>query len=135
MLPEAAHPLAPSTGNAGTFAGSAQVSAFAQKTWNARQACPISFSVRPLPTPAPPTPSPTTPYEAKDQQEHDCAYEGIHDQRDYAYTEVNAQSRQQPITDESADEADYQIPDQPKATPFHHSACQPPGNDSDDNDD
>ena len=48
---------------------------------------------------------------------------------------MNAQSRQQPVADEGADQADDQIADEPKSAALHDSAGQPAGNNSDDKDD
>jgi len=49
---------------------------------------------------------------------------------------VKPKSRQQPITDECADQTDEQVTDQSKTTTLHHPACQPTGYnaDNDDND-
>jgi hypothetical protein len=48
---------------------------------------------------------------------------------------MDAKPRQQPIANERTEKANYQIANQAKPTPFHHSACQPSGNNSDDYDD
>src|SRR5262249_36037440 len=77
----------------------------------------------------------STANQAKQQQKNDGAYEGIQNERDDTGAEMNADARQQPVTDESADQTDEQIANQPDAAALHTPPAQPPGNDADDKND
>jgi hypothetical protein len=83
-------------------------------------------------SPALPAPSPPAAVaclaanQTKDQQEYDCTYERVYDQRDDACPEMNTKSRQQPIADKSANEADYQIANEAESTASHHPAPEVP---------
>jgi hypothetical protein len=88
------------------------------------------------PASAPAPISPATPAnEAKDEQQYDCTYKSVDNQRDNSHTEMNVEPRQQPITDESAQQSNYQVPDQPESPASHHLSCQPTGNEPNQNND
>ena len=62
------------------------------------------------------TASPATPSNKADRdQQHDCAYKRVNYQGNDSYTEMDVQLRQQPITDEGAQQTDDQISNQPEA--------------------
>ncbi len=65
-----------------------------------------------------------TAYQSQDQQKHHGSNEGVDDQSNDAYSEVNTKLGQKPVTDERTDETDEQIADQSEASTLHHSACQ-----------
>src|SRR6266852_6979098 len=89
-----------------------------------------------LPAPAPvASVAPTAANEPQNQQKDDGPNKGVQYESDNSHPEVNTKSRQQPITDECPNQADDQIADQSKTATFHHPACQPSGNNSDNNDD
>lgn len=73
--------------------------------------------------------------QAKQQQQHHGAYEGIQDERDDTGAKMNADARQQPVTDESADQTDDQIANQSEAAALHNPTGQPARNDTDDQND
>src|SRR5215813_5603270 len=77
----------------------------------------------------------STANQAKQQQKNDGAYEGIQNERDDTGAEMNADARQQPVTDESADQTDDQIANQSEAAALHNPTGQPAGNDADDQND
>jgi hypothetical protein len=70
---------------------------------------------------------------AEYEQQHDCAYKRVNDQRDDPHAEMDVKPRQQPITNKSAQQADYHIPDQAETRASHHLACKPSGNEADKN--
>jgi hypothetical protein len=89
-----------------------------------------------LPAPAPAASvAPTAAQQPQDQQKDNGANEGIQNETNHSRPEVNPKSRQQPIADKGANQTDQQIADQSKSAPLHHPACQPPGNNANDNDD
>src|ERR1700733_9273089 len=55
------------------------------------------------------TPATATRDESNDQEQHDGADGGVDDQSDGSNTEMDVQSRQQPIADERPDDTDDQI--------------------------
>src|ERR1700761_3644045 len=87
-----------------------------------------------LSIPAPAVAPPAVDQAETQQQDHG-ADKSVQDRRDDSDTQMNAEPGQEPIPDESADQADQQIPDQPETSAFHHTAGEPPGNDSDKNND
>jgi hypothetical protein len=89
------------------------------------------------PTPAaPPAIAPTAAGdEPDDEQEDDGADSGVDDQSNRAYAQMHAQSRQHPIANERADNADKQIADQAKSGAAHDFACRPPRDNADDQND
>jgi hypothetical protein len=56
-----------------------------------------------LPASAPAASTPSAPNEAKQQQEHHRAYEGVQDERKDTGAEVDTYPWQQPIADKSTD--------------------------------
>jgi hypothetical protein len=81
-----------------------------------------------------PTPTPVTPATAnqsKDEQKYDRSYKSVYNQGNDPHTKVNTKLRQQPIADKRADQADYQIADEPKPATLHNFTCQPPSNNTD----
>src|SRR5215469_296079 len=69
--------------------------------------------------------------QAKQQQQHHGAYEGIQDERDDTGAKMNADARQQPVTDESADQTDDQIANQSEAAAHKNPIGQPTLNEND----
>jgi hypothetical protein len=81
------------------------------------------------PTAAPSsTPPSATSDEPDDEQKHDRADGGVDDQVDSSDTEMDIKSRQQPVTDERADNPDYQVPDEAEPHAPHDLTSQPSGN-------
>jgi hypothetical protein len=83
------------------------------------------------PTAAPSsTPPSATSDEPDDEQKHNRADGGVDDQVDSSDTEMDIKSRQQPVTDERADNPDYQVPDEAEPDAPHDLTSQPSGNNS-----
>jgi hypothetical protein len=92
-----------------------------------------------LPADAPPTTPTTSPTgtpptvtsnDPNDDKQNDGTDSGVDDQRDGSETEMNAQARQQPITNKRADNSYYQITDEAKTTTVYDFTSQPAGNNS-----
>ena len=85
---------------------------------------------------SPPTPAtPTAAHQPKDQKKHHRTYEGIDDKGNDPSAKMDAEARQQPITDKCTDQANNQVADQSKATTRHYSAGKPSRDNADDQDD
>jgi hypothetical protein len=78
--------------------------------------------------------APTTAYQSQDQQKHNGSNEGVYDQSNDTYPEVNTKSRQKPVTYERTDQTDEQITDQSETAALHDPACQPTRNNPDHDD-
>jgi len=98
-----------------------------------RLICANSLAALPAPPPAPATP--TAANQSKQQKEHNGTYEGIDDQGNDPGAKMDAEPRQQPIADERAGQANYQVADQPEPAALHHSAGEPSRDNTDDQDD
>src|ERR1700730_18260189 len=85
-----------------------------------------------LPTAAP---AAATPKQPDDQKQHDGTDSGVDDRADNPHAKVDTDARQQPIADERADNADDQVTDQSEAGPLDNLTGQPPGDETDKNDD
>src|SRR6516165_1856799 len=78
---------------------------------------------------------PTAAHQPKDQKKHHRTYEGIDDKGNDPSAKMDAEARQQPITDKCTDQANNQVADQSKATTRHYSAGKPSRDNADDQDD
>src|SRR5580704_17503086 len=90
-----------------------------------------------LPTPpetAAPSPAASPTDQPVNNEQDDLAYRGVDDEGDYPCAEVDTQLRQQPISDERPDNADYQVAAKAVATTAHDVASKPPGYNANDND-
>jgi hypothetical protein len=86
------------------------------------------------PAPAASVVTAATTNQPEQQQKHDGPDKGVDDERDNAYSEVNAKLRQQPIADKGTDQADQQIANQSEPTALHDPACQVSGDNSNEDD-
>src|SRR6476646_8606432 len=85
-------------------------------------------ALAPLPAAAP----------AEDPQHHQQQYRadgGRGDRTHHSRTDVDAEAGQQPGADEGADDADYEVADQPEPCPSHELPGEPAGDDTDHHDD
>src|SRR5262245_60733060 len=73
--------------------------------------------------------------EADDDQKYDRADHGINDRADEARERHESQLREQPDADESADDADDNVPDQSEPKTAHDLPGQPAGDRADDDHD
>ncbi len=80
-----------------------------------------------------PTANPTDQPENNEQD--DRAERGVDDEGDHPCAEMDTQLRQQPISDERPDDADYQVADETVAATPHYVASKPSGDNADDDDD
>jgi hypothetical protein len=78
------------------------------------------------------TKSTSTGNQPDNEEKDNGADGGVDDQADRSAPEMDAQARQQPVTDERADYPDYYVSDQTKAGPPHELPGQPSGNKADD---
>jgi hypothetical protein len=70
-----------------------------------------------------------------DDEEKDYRSErGANDLRDHADPEMEAKAREQPVTDESADDTDDQVAYEAEAAAAHDLTREPAGHDADDDD-
>jgi hypothetical protein len=74
-------------------------------------------------TPAPMTPAPNQP---DDEQQHDGADGRVDDRSDNPCSKIHAELRQQPVTDESTDDPDNHVTEEPETRPFDEFPGQPP---------
>jgi hypothetical protein len=74
--------------------------------------------------------SAATTDESDDEQQHDGADRGIDDCADNSDTKMNADLRQQPVTDEGADNSDHKVTNQPETGTIDDFTGEPPGNDT-----
>jgi hypothetical protein len=85
----------------------------------------------------PPAPAPTaakaaaTSQQPNHKQKQDGANGGVDDRRDNPGPEMDAELRQQPATNERADNAYDEIADEPESGPPHDLAGQPAGHKTD----
>ena len=84
-----------------------------------------------LPTTAP-TPTPSD--NPENNKQDDCAEGRIDDEGDRSCAEMDTQCRQQPISNERADDADYEVADEAVAAAPHDRAGQPAGDNADQDD-
>jgi hypothetical protein len=96
---------------------------------DSRWSCPLYSSY----SPSAPAASVTAANQPEQQQKDNGPDEGVYDQSNNPDSEVNTKPRQEPIANKGADQTDYQITDQSKTATLHHPACQPSGNNSDNN--
>ena len=73
-------------------------------------------------SPTPPKPATPSPAGPTDQPEDNRAKRGVDNEGDHSRPEVNTQLRQQPIPDERADTANYQVADEAVAAAPHDVA-------------
>jgi hypothetical protein len=94
---------------------------------------------KPMGSPPPTAPAATetapTSNQPDDEEKDNRAYGGVHDGADRPAPKMDAQARQQPVTDESADDPDGYIPDQAITGSPHDLPGQPPGDKADKHDD
>jgi hypothetical protein len=81
----------------------------------------------------PVTPTASADQSKKEEQYHG-ANEGVDDQSDHADAEMDTELRQQPVADESADQADDKIANQAESAAARHTPGKPAGNNADDKD-
>jgi hypothetical protein len=81
------------------------------------------------PTAAPAT---TTRDDPDNDEQHNGTHGGVDDQSHCSDAKMDVQSRQQPITNEGADNSDDQVADEPEAPAPHNLTSQPPCNNADD---
>ena len=82
----------------------------------------------------PPQPPPKRPPPAKSlmkKEQYDCSNCGVDDEGNGTDAKMDTQARQQPVTDECADNTDNQVANKPEAATSHDLARQPAGNDAD----
>src|ERR1700676_1557321 len=80
-----------------------------------------------VPTVAPAAaPTPAASKELDDKQQHDRADRGVGDRGDEPGTEIQAQLRHQPVTDERADDSNNHVANKPKPCPVDELPSQPP---------
>src|SRR4051794_31655575 len=97
--------------------------------WRLRSwGCPSS----PAPAPAP---SAAATNEPDEQQQNQSADRGVDDRRNDTGAEMDAEPRKDPAADESADDPDQEIADDAEPGALHDLACQPSGNEADQQDD
>jgi hypothetical protein len=65
--------------------------------------------------------------ESENKQEYYRTHGGADDGRDNSGTKMDAQTRQQPASNKSADDSDCDIGNQAKSSPSHDLPCQPSG--------
>jgi hypothetical protein len=87
-----------------------------------------------LPTSTPP-PAASPSDQPENDEQNDRTYGGVNNKGDDPRAKVNAQLRQQPISDERANDADYQVADEAVTTTPHDVPGEPPGHYADDEDD
>jgi hypothetical protein len=95
---------------------------------------PTAPAAAPTTTPTT-TPPSATGNDSDDDEQQDCTDGSVDDESDGSNTQVNVQSRQQPITDKSAEDAYDQVPDEAEPAAAYDLTCQPPGNNADQHDD
>src|SRR5580700_10134306 len=71
--------------------------------------------------------SATTADEPDDEQQHNGADRGVDDGADNSDTKMNADLRQQPVTDEGADNPDYQVTNDPEPGTLDDLTGEPAG--------
>jgi hypothetical protein len=70
-------------------------------------------------------------YESENDQKHDCTDRRAYDCRNQADADADAQSRQQPTTDQGADNADDDIADEAEAASSDKLSGEPAGDQTD----
>jgi hypothetical protein len=92
----------------------------------------FSWHLPPAPS-APAAPkTAATPNKPHHKQKYDGADGGVDDRRNNAGTEMDANSRQQPVANECADNTDDEIADEPISGSSYDLSGQPAGNKTDD---
>jgi hypothetical protein len=93
----------------------------------------VERSPSPAPPAATPPASPSTATSNKsDDQEQQYRTDGrVHDCADHSRTEMDTELRQQPASDQSAQNPDNEVPDDPKAGASDNLTCQPARNETD----
>ena len=87
----------------------------------------------PATEPASPAAAETTaaPKKSDEKKQYDCSNCGVDDEGNGTDAKMDTQARQQPVTDECADNTDNQVANKPEAAAPHDLARQPAGNDAD----
>jgi len=80
---------------------------------------------------SPQLPSASPENEPENHQEQQRTHSGADDGRDNSGTKMDAQTRQQPASNESADDADCDVGNQAKSSPLHDLPRQPSGDETD----
>jgi hypothetical protein len=93
----------------------------------------VERSPSPAPPAATPPASPSTATSNKsDDQEQQYRTDGrVHDCADHARTEMDTELRQQPASDQSAQNPDNEVTDDPKSGASYNLTCQPACNETD----
>jgi hypothetical protein len=84
----------------------------------------------PAPAAAPPASPAAASKDPHDQEQQYRADGGVDDCTDQSRTEMNTQLRQQPTSDEGAQNPEQEITEYPKTSPSHDLACQPASNET-----
>jgi hypothetical protein len=93
----------------------------------------VCFPPQPPTTPAQPTARTTVACEEPyNDEQHDGTDGSVDHQRDRSNTKMNAESRQQPITNKRSDNSDDQVSDEPKSTASNDLTGNPPRSNADD---
>jgi hypothetical protein len=79
---------------------------------------------------APAAEAAATTDEPNDEQQHNCADRGVDNRADNADTKMNADLRQQPVTDEGADNSDYQVTNDPETGTLDDLSGEPAGDET-----
>jgi hypothetical protein len=93
------------------------------------KATPSAITSAPKSTRPATTPATAASNDPDDREQHNGTNRGVDNQRHDANTKMDVQSWQQPITDESPDNAHYQVPDETEPT----TSDNPPGEPARDN--
>jgi len=78
----------------------------------------------------PRSPAISAPNQPHNQQQNQGANGGVDDRGDRPRTQVNAELRQEPTSDESAGHSDNEIAFEPEARALHDLTCKPSGNEA-----